>query len=264
MRRGRGIKELFRSLPWFNDSLKSSSKVKSRLVSRASKISAFRSGVEKIFDDEISTVEEFIHRRPFFSMALALLLGVVLGGLLSASVSQYILFALVGGFPVAIWYGMMLGVAPEISVAFVVFLDILVIYVIMRSLYFFSHYQKLTPYFDKVRNRYKYSVEGLPRALSRLPLVLFIALVSFLVGPWVTTIIAYLSLVNAKTTVAGTAVGLTGAGVISLAIYKDLLVSIPNPFLVTATTLAVIFAITTVINRVMKQKKSSSDETSAP
>lgn len=262
MKRGRGIKELFRSMRWLSDTGKFFTRVKSRLVSRASKASAFRSDVEKTFADEITSVEAFIHRRPFFSMVLTLLLGVILGGFLSASVSQYVLFALVGGFPIAILYGNMLGITPEASVMFVVFLDVLVIYVIMWSLYFLSHYPKLTPYFEGIRNRYKYSVEGLPRVLSRLPLVLFIALISFLVGPWITTIIAYLSLVNAKTTVAGTAVGLTGAGIISLALYKDLLVSVPNPFLVTAITLAVIFAVTTVINRVLKQKKHSG-ETSA-
>ncbi|MCL5319000.1 MAG: hypothetical protein M1503_12190 [Thaumarchaeota archaeon] len=237
--------------------------MKGHLVRSVSKASAVRYGVEKTFDDEITLVEDFIHRRPFFSMAFALLLGVVLGGLLSASVSQYILFALVGGFPIAMLYGNGLGISPEFSVVFVIFLDLLVIYVLMRSLYFFSHYPKLTPYFDGVRNRYEYSVEALPRALNRLPLVLFIALIGFLVGPWITTIIAYLSMVNLKTTVTGIGIGLSGAGVISLAIYRDLLGSIPNPFLVTAITLAIIFAVTTVINKVLNQKKSSSETSAA-
>lgn len=71
-------------------------------------------------------------------MALTLLIGVIIGGLLSAGVSQYILFALVGGFPIAMLYGNMLGISPEVSIIFVIFLDILVIYVIMKSLNFLA------------------------------------------------------------------------------------------------------------------------------
>jgi hypothetical protein len=255
-------KKLFRILFRVHDSGKIVSRRKSHVVNSISTAFTLRSEVEKTFEDELTLVEEFIHRRPFFSMALALLSGIVIGGLLSASISQYIVFALVGGFPIAMLYGNLLGILPETSVIFVVFLDILVIYVVMRSLYFFSHYHKLTPYLDRVRRRYKYSMDVLPRVLNRLPLVLFIALVSFLVGPWITTIVAYLSLVNVKTTVVGTAIGLTGAGVISLAIYKDLLGAMPNPFLVTAITLAIIFVATAVINKVLKQTEKG-DTTSA-
>ncbi len=258
MKRGRGIKkELFRSLSWLRGSRRYFSTRKGRGVSRIPRASTLRSDLGKTFAEEIKSIEDFIHRRPFFSVALALLLGVVFGGLLSASVSQYILFALVGGFPIAMLYGSMLGISPEISIMFVVFLDLLVIYLVLRSLHFFSHYPKLTPYFDKIKSRYMYSVEGLPRVLNRLPLVLFIGLISFLIGPWVTTIIAFLSLVNVKTTVAGTAIGLSGAGIISLAIYKDLLGTVPNPFVVAAITLAIIFAATTAVNKMLKRNENS-------
>lgn len=258
MRRNRGIgKVLIRRTLSVNGVRRLYSILIRHLSVEASKARTLKEGVEDSASNELSFLRNLISGHPFFSVSLALLLGTLMGGLLSARISQYVLFSLVGGFPISIFYGSILGIPPEVSVIFVIFLDLLLVYVSLKLLYVLSRYPKFAPYFEAGRNRYKSKIEFLIRLLNRLSMVPAIALISFLLNPWSTTIIAYMLLIDIKTTIKGIFIGLTGAGAVSLLLYNNLLGTIPNPFIVTAIILAVIFTTTAIINRVLKPKNNA-------
>jgi ribose/xylose/arabinose/galactoside ABC-type transport system permease subunit len=74
-----------------------------------------------------------------------------------------------------------------------------------------------------------------------------LAFCTFLIGWWVTVMMAYLLNVKVSSTMKGTVAGLVVGAFVSWASYQGLLRWIPNPIIITAITMIVFSAIARVV-----------------
>jgi hypothetical protein len=74
-----------------------------------------------------------------------------------------------------------------------------------------------------------------------------LAFSTFLIGWWVTVVLAFFLNVKVSTSMKGVGLGLGVGAFVSWASYQGLLGSVPNPIIITAITLIVSSAITKII-----------------
>ncbi|NIM45052.1 MAG: hypothetical protein GTO54_05380 [Nitrososphaeria archaeon] len=159
-----------------------------------------------------------------------------------------------GGFLISIVYGTSVGVPAELSCAFVIFLDCFVIFASLKFSYYLSDYPRLMPHLAALRNRYRAQINLLSKYINRFHMVPTLAVINFLIGPWISMILAYGLQINVVSTIKGAAIGLFGAAAVSLALYKGLITTIPDPLLVTVISLVILLVSTTILKRSLKSR----------
>ncbi|NIN52376.1 MAG: hypothetical protein GTN80_04375 [Nitrososphaeria archaeon] len=90
--------------------------------------------------------------------------------------------------------------------------------------------------------------------INRFHMVPTLAVINFLIGPWISMILAYGLQINVVSTIKGAAIGLFGAAAVSLALYKGLITTIPDPLLVTVISLVILLVSTTILKRSLKSR----------
>ncbi|MEM3439893.1 MAG: hypothetical protein QXG32_03130 [Candidatus Bathyarchaeia archaeon] len=226
-----------------------------RLGAKARALLILRRKVEEGFSSEIELFRGFVGRYPFLSVGVSLLAGLLIGAILSARISQFILISLIGGFPLAIVYGNSLGIPAEASCASAVLLHYFMFYAALRILSSLSGYSRLAPYLSATMERYKSSLAPFSRRADGLRAIGVMAMSSFLIGWWLSAVLAFLLGISARAALRGAAMGLMAAAAVSLALYKGLIMAIPDAWIVGAIFLTIFFISTAILRRIASQSR---------
>jgi MFS family permease len=214
---------------------------------KMSGIKRARQTLYSIFSPEIEAVRRFLDLYPLLTMGIMLLIGVILGGILSAWPSQFVVLALLGGFGLAIAHGSIIGLPSYLSVALVVPILAFATYASLRVLRSVEQYSRTAPHLMRLKRKYLPVSNYLLAHAGAIGITGVLAFSTFLIGWWVTVMIAYLLEVNVSTTMKGTGVGLVLGAFIFWASYQGLLRWIPNPIIITAITLIVFSVLARII-----------------
>lgn len=169
-------------------------------------------------------------------------IGIIAGGLLSAWPSQFVLLSLLGGFGLAIAHGSTIGLPGYVSVALVVPILAFATYAGLSVLRSVEQYSRAAPYLTRLKKKYLPISNYLVAHAGFIGITGVLAFSTFLVGWWVTVMVAYLLNVKVSSAMRGTGIGLVVGAFVFWASYEGLLRWIPNPIIITAITLAVFFA----------------------
>ena len=143
----------------------------------------------------------------------------------------------------AIAHGATIGLPGYASVSLVVPILAFATYASLRVLRSFEHYSRAAPYLMRLKRKYLPISNYLLAHAGFVGITGILAFTTFLIGWWVTVMIAYLLNVKVSSTMKATGVGLVVGAFVFWASYQGLLRWIPNPIIITAITLAVFFAI---------------------
>jgi hypothetical protein len=186
-------------------------------------------------------------------------MGVIVGGLVSAWPSQFVLLSLLGGFGLAIVHGSTIGLPSFVSVGLVVPILAFASYASLRVLHSLGQYSLTAPYLLRIKERYDPLSKYLLAHTSIIGITGILAFSTFFIGWWVSVVIAYLLNVRVSSTMRGVGVGLGVGAFVSWASYQGLLRWIPNPVIITAITLIVFSA----MGRLILHKAQQASQTSA-
>jgi MFS family permease len=196
-----------------------------------------------VFSPEIESFRRFLYAYPFLTIGIVFLIGVIVGGLLRAWPSQFVLLSLLGGFGLAIANGSTIGLPGYVSVALVVPLLAFATYASLRVLRSVEQYPRAAPHLVRLKKKYLPISNYLLAHAGIVGITGVLAFSTFLIGWWVTVMIAYLLNVKVSSTMRGTGVGLVVGAFVFWASYQGLLHWLPNPIIITAITLIVFSAI---------------------
>lgn len=199
------------------------------------------------FSPEIESLRRFLDAYPLLTIGIMFLIGVIVGGLLSAWPSQFVLLALLGGFGLAIVHGSTIGLPSYVSVALVVPILAFVTYASLRVLRSIEQYSRTAPHLMRLKKQYDPISNYLLAHAGIIGITGILAFSTFFFGWWVTVVIAYLLNLKVSTTMKGAGVGLVVGAFVSWASYQGLVRWIPNPIIVTAISLIVGSAIARLI-----------------
>jgi hypothetical protein len=199
------------------------------------------------FSPEIESLRRFLCAYPLLTIGIVFLTGVIVGGLLSAWPSQFVLLSLLGGFGLAIVHGSTIGLPSYVSVGLVVPILAFASYGSLRFLRSVEQYSRTAPYLLRIKERYRPLSKYLLAHASAIGMTGVLAFSTFLIGWWVAVVIAYFLNVRVTTSMKGVGLGLGVGAFVSWASYQGLLGWIPNPIIITAITLIVSSAITKII-----------------
>ena len=205
---------------------------------------------------ELELLRRFLDAHPLLSIGIVFLIGVIFGGLLRAWPSQFVLLSLLGGFGLAIAHGATIGLPAYVSVALVVPILAFATYATLSVLRSVEQYSRAAPYLTHLKRKYLPISSYLLARAGPIGITDVLAFSTFLIGWWVTVMMAYLLNARVSSTMKGTGVGLGVGAFVFWASYQGLLRWIPNP--ITALTLIVFFA----IGRLMLQKAEHEAQTS--
>jgi hypothetical protein len=210
-----------------------------------------------VFSPEIKHLKAFINEYPFLSLSLPFFLGLILGGILKATVSQFVIITLIGGFPIAGVYGLSIGLPVYVSNLLAIPVLLFASYAAVRILWVIDKYPRATQYLAKLKKRYEAGATYLAVHAGRIGLAGALALCTFLVGWWVAIIISYVLNVDVKTTMKAVIIGLLiGAGFSQIS-YEGLVKWLPDPLIVTAILLAIFVLIARIIGILAKREATS-------
>ncbi len=226
-----------------------------RLDAKARALLIFWHKFGELFSSEIEFLRGFVIRYTLLSVGISLLAGLLIGATLSAMISQFILISLIGGFPLAIVYGNSIGIPAEASCASVVLLHCFMLYAALRVLSSLVGYPRLAPYLSAIVERYKSNLAPFSRRVDGLRAIGTMALSSFLIGWWVSAVLALLLGIGVRVALKGSAMGLMAAAAVSLALYKGLIMAIPDAWVVGAIFLVIFFASTAILRRIASRSK---------
>ena len=212
-----------------------------------------REVVYSIFSPEIESLRRFLDAYPLLTIGIVFLSGVIVGGLLKAWPSQFVLLSLLGGFGLAIASGATVGLPGYVSVALVVPLLAFATYASLRVLRSVEQYPRAAPHLMRLKRKYFPISNYLLAHAGVVGITGVLAFSTFLIGWWVTAMIAYLLNVKVSSTMKGTGVGLTVGAFVFWASYQGLSQWIPNPIIMTAITLIIFFALGRLILRKAEQ-----------
>jgi hypothetical protein len=222
------------------------------------KVAARRHEVYSIFSPEIELLRRFLDAYPLLSIGIVFLTGVVVGGLLRAWPSQFVLLCLLGGFGPAIAHGSTIGLPGYVSVVLVVPILAFVTYASLNVLRSVEQYPRAAPYLMRLKRKYLPISNYLLAHVGFIGITGVLAFSTFLIGWWVTVMIAYLLNVKVASTMKGTVVGLVVGAFVFWASYQGLLHWIPNPIIITAITLIVCFAMGRLVFHKAKYESQTS------
>jgi hypothetical protein len=202
-----------------------------------------REAFYSIFSPEIESLRRFLDAYPLLTVGIVFLIGVVVGGLLRAWPSQFVLLSLLGGFGLAIANGSAIGLPSYVSVALVVPILAFATYASLRVLRSVEQYSRVAPHLMRLKRQYLPLSNYLVAHAGIVGITGVLAFSTFLIGWWVTVMIAYFLNVKVSSTMKGTGAGLLVGAFVFWAAYQGLLQWMPNPVIITAITLIVFSAI---------------------
>jgi hypothetical protein len=209
------------------------------------------------FSVEIDHLRAFMNEYPFLTLGLPFFLGLIVGGVLRATPSQFVIVALVGGFPFARLYGLSIGLPVLVSNLLVVPVLLFASYAAVRVLRSIENYPRAARHLARLKSTYGAGARFLAVHAGAIGVGGALALCTFLIGWWVAVVISYVLDVDVKTTMKAAAVGLLiGAGV-SWVSYEGLVKWLPNPLVVTAILLIVFAVIARVVDILAKREAAS-------
>ena len=209
------------------------------------------------FSTEITSLRRFMNTYPLLTIGLTFLIGTIVGGLLSAWPSQFVILALLGGFGFAIALGSTLGLPSYVSIGLVVPILAFTTYAGLRILHSIDQYDRVAPHLASVRKKYGPISTYLVTHAGAFGIVGVIAVSTFLIGWWVTIVIAYLLDVKVSTAMIGTAVGLLVGAFVFWASYEGLARWVPNPLIITAITIVIFSASARIITYKAADRKTN-------
>jgi MFS family permease len=199
------------------------------------------------FSPEIESLRRFLYAYPLLTIGIVFLIGVIVGGLLSAWPSQFVLLSLLGGFGLAIVHGSTIGLPSYVSVGLVVPILAFASYGSLRFLRSVEQYSRTAPYLLRMKERYDPLSKYLLAHASAIGVTGVLAFSTFFIGWWATVAIAYFLNVRVSTSMRGVGLGLGVGAFVSWASFQGLLGWIPNPIIITAITLIVSSAIARIV-----------------
>jgi len=211
------------------------------------RISKVRQAFYSTFSPEIESLRRFLYSYPLLTIGIVFLIGVIVGGLLSAWPSQFVLLSLLGGFGLAIVHGSTIGLPSYVSVGLVVPILAFASYGSLRFLRSVEQYSRTAPYLLRMKERYDPLSKYLLTHASAIGMTGVLAFSTFFIGWWVAVVLAYFLNVRVSASMRGVGLGLGVGAFVSWASYQGLLGWVPNPIIITAITLIVSSAITKLI-----------------
>ena len=221
------------------------------------RIRKVRRAVYSTFSPEIESLRRFLDAYPLLSIGIVFVIGVIVGGLLSAWPSQFVLLSLLGGFGLAIARGSTIGLPGYVSAALVVPILAFATYASLSVLRLVEQYSRAAPYLTRLKRKYLPISNYLLSHSGFIGITGVLAFSTFLIGWWITVMIAYLLNVKVSSAMRGTGVGLVVGAFVFWASYQGLLRWIPNPVIITAITLIIFFA----LGRLMLHKAEQAPQT---
>jgi len=199
------------------------------------------------FSPEIESLRRFLDAYPLLTIGIVFLIGVIVGGLLKAWPSQFVLLSLLGGYGLAIVNGSAIGLPSYVSVALVVPILTFATYASLSVLRSVEHYPRAAPHLMRLKRKYLPISNYLLAHAGIVGISGVLAFSTFFIGWWVTVVIAYLLNVKVSSTMKGAGVGLVVGAFVSWVSYQGLLGWMPNPIVIIAITLIVSSAICRII-----------------
>jgi len=221
------------------------------------RIRDMRQGFYLMFSPEMASLRRFLDAFPLLSLGISFLIGIIVGGLLSAWPSQFVILALLGGFGFAISLGLTLGIPSYVSICLVVPILAFTTYAGLRIIRSIEQYARVAPYLVKVRKKYGPTSTYLVDHVGVFGVVGVIALSTFLIGWWVTIIIAYLLDVKVSTAMKGAGLGLLVGAVFFWTSFEGLTRWIPDPLIITAITMIIFSASARIITYKAEHRKAN-------
>jgi len=217
-----------------------------------------REGVYSMFAMEIVSLRLFLDTYPLLTLGLAFLIGVIVGGLLRAWPSEFVILALLGGFGFAIALGSTVGIPSYISIGLVVPILAFTTYAGLRVIYSIEEDPRVASYLASMRKKYGPTSTYLVNYIGVFGIVGVIALSTFLIGWWLTVVISYLLDVRVRTAMKGTCLGLLVGAIVFWGSYEGLMRWIPNPLIITAITVVIFSASARIITYKAEHRKAGS------
>ena len=150
-----------------------------------------RQAVHSTFSPEIESLRRFLDAYPLLSIGIVFLIGVIVGGILRAWPSQFVLVSLLGGFDLAIAHGSTVGLPGYMSAALVVPILAFATYASLRVLRSVEQYSRAAPYLARLKRKYLPLSNYLLAHAGFMGITGILAFSTFLIGWWVTVMIAY-------------------------------------------------------------------------
>ena len=194
------------------------------------------------FSTEIDSVRKFFDTYPLLGVGIIFLSGVIVGGLLSAWPSQFVILALLGGYGLAIAQGSTIGLPSYLSAALVVPILAFATYASLRVLRSIEQYSRTAPHLARLKSKYYPLSNYLLVHAGPVGITGVLAFSTFLIGWWVTVMIAFLLNVKVASAMKGAGVGLAVGALVFWASYQGLSRLVPNPIAIAAITLILFFA----------------------
>jgi len=220
-------------------------------------VHSHRMRLEQAFDQELSTLQRFFQQMTFLSLALAFMSGLILGGIISSVPAVFIILTLALGFPVAIAYGSANGLSPLFSTAAAISVNCFISYAVLRVIRIIESNPRIEPYVTRIRSRYASTSQRLLLHAGRFGVAGALAIFAFLIGWWVSALVAYILNVELGTAMKGIFVGALIGGLTSLAIYQGLLIAVPNPGII-SLIFVTIFVISAYLTRRASRRRTVS------
>jgi len=214
--------------------------------------------VEQAFEEEFSTLQKFFQQMTFLSLALAFMFGLILGGIISSVPAVFIILTLALGFPVAIAYGSANGLSPLLSTGAAIFVNCFMAYAALRVIRIVESNPRIAPYVDRIRSKYASTSQRLLLQAGRFGVAGTLAIFAFLIGWWVSALVAYILNVELGTAMKGIFVGALAGGLTSLAIYQGLLIAVPNPGIISLIFFTIFVISAYLTRRASRRKKMES------
>jgi MFS family permease len=211
------------------------------------RIRKVRQAFYSTFSTEISSLRRFMNSYPLLTLGLTFLIGAIVGGLLSAWPSQFIILALLGGFGFAIALGTKLGLPSYLSIGLVVPILAFTTYAGLRILHSIDEYERVASHLARIRKKYGPISTYLLTHAGAFGVIGVIAVSTFLIGWWVAIVIAYILDVKVSTAMIGTGLGLLVGAFVFWGSYEGLARWIPNPLIITAITIIIFSAAARII-----------------
>ena len=215
-----------------------------------------RTRIEQSFEKELTTLQRLFQQMTFLSLTLAFLSGLILGGIISSVPAVFIILTLVLGFPVAIAYGSVNGVSPVLSTAAAISVNCFMAYAALRLIRLVESNPRIAPHIGRIRSKYASTSHRLLSQAGRLGVGGALAVFAFLIGWWVSALVAYILDVELGTAMKGIFFGALLGGVTSLAIYQGLLIAVPNPGIISLIFFT-IFVISAYVTRRASRRKTA-------
>ena len=216
-----------------------------------------RQGFHSMFSTEITSLRRFLDTYPLLTLGITFLIGTIVGGVLSAWPSQFVILAVLGGFGFANALGSTLGLPSYVSIGLVVPILAFTTYAGLRILHSIDQYDRVAPYLVGMRKKYGPISTYIVAHAGAFGVIGIITVSTFLIGWWVTIIIAYLLDVKVSTAMKGTGIGLLIGAFVFWTSYEGLMHWLPNPLTITAITVVIFSALARIITYKAQHRKTN-------